>query len=752
MTRKHSDYNIINMLSNHINNNEWDTIIDFTQSNILFDYNKYVNNGNNIFHYACIKGDVKIIDKLLNYIDNNKLSINIKLTNSDGISGLHLYYKFGGKEKKYLYRKELCYVDSHNNMLINYLFDNLDLLELFIEQITINQCIDNLSISSNGNYYVIYEILKRSIDYESISDFPSSNRYLNVVKSIYSITKNKNIGHIAIYLNSIKCIKYLIKENYNFNVNDNNDNSSIGLGIKMKRHIIVDLILNYIKSTGSNYDVYKSIQSTSKNYDALAIFVVIDNSDYKMMDILIKYIKLYFDEYEKKYKKIKLFDQTDTFQNTYLHYLLNNYDPNIISIDTLKFFIRHTDLNLQNYAGVTGIHMLINLGLWKLVKDVLKNKTINLLITDDNGNNSYSFLDNNDRLEFLEFTKTIKIPLQKHDNYLFSHLCKNNGSKCSDPIDKLLDHDNLSNKTKNRNYGLFNSNIIHYMLYLRYVENKHPHIFIPFTKFNKEEQERSIFFYDLTSYNTSHKQSLLNRHIKSYLKMFYSYLPHNIYWIDNNRYYINPKLIHILKKHNNTIPLNIQRFVLLKITLILDNTLHANALIYDRLNKTAWRFEPYGITDMSSGIDMDNILKLNLEKVYGKITYHDPDSYLTGLNFQLVDGEDDKTNHNLGDPNGYCLAWTMWFIDTTMSYPEIEIDKLLKNILVKKSVSQIISVEEKKNLKTTNYYLDFIRRYARKLDDKKNEILLSLGINIYDIYKLYPSDDVLITITNHFKL
>jgi hypothetical protein len=164
-------------------------------------------------------------------------------------------------------------------------------------------------------------------------------------------------------------------------------------------------------------------------------------------------------------------------------------------------------------------------------------------------------------------------------------------------------------------------------------------------------------------------------------------------------------------------------------------------LIYDRKNKEAWRFESYGITDMQGTTDindvanMDKILKNMLENIYGKIIYYDPDKYLHGLNFQLVDGEDYV--QNIGDPIGYCLAWSIGFMDIVLTHPEYNVEYIMKNFFSKKQISDIITEEEgfDKKVHTNNYYLDFIRRYGHKLDREKNKILKSIGVKQYDMYK-----------------
>jgi hypothetical protein len=194
---------------------------------------------------------------------------------------------------------------------------------------------------------------------------------------------------------------------------------------------------------------------------------------------------------------------------------------------------------------------------------------------------------------------------------------------------------------------------------------------------------------------------------------------------------------------------------MLKLTLIVNKkSLHANVLIYDRLKKEAWRFEPYGMSDITTGKSLDLFVNSLLTDVYGKIHYHDPDDFLTGLNFQLVTGDEFTINQNLGDPDGYCLAWSMWFVDTILGSPDQNVDDLMKNFFTTQSIDSIISNEESvgTNITSTNPFLDFIRRYAHKLDREKNNILLSIGVKKYNLYNYIPDNDILQKISDHFKV
>lgn len=733
---------------NHMRNDNWDDILKMITNN-EFDLNKSIVNDNNIFHLACIKGKTTIMKQIIDLKNNKMISINLNLGNKDGLPGLHLYYKYGGDDLSFMDYNEICYLDGNGMTVAKYIIDNIEMMNIFIDMIIKHDCVDNLEMIDNRDtkldkYYILYEITSRVANFAKSKKNKMRDEYLNLLRKLYNITTKKHLVFMAIYLDSIDVIKFLIEQNFDFiNVRNGNGSSPIYMAVDYSRHEIADMILNHISNKYGNYETYHIIHKYAKYTHERPIFIAINNHDHVMIEILIKYMKKYLDDYYDQNKVFLMFDQIDRFQNLYIHRLIDTYTINI-SDDILHFFLKHSDLNHPNYAGNTTAHLIFSMGIWKALYDNLVGRTIDLLIADANGNNCYSYISIDDRKLFMDLTKTIKIPItKKHaEKYTKKYDIKNMIETGTDDTEK------------SRNYGLFNANSIHYMLYLRYIENKYNNLFIPKFTYDQEEHSREKLFNQLTQYSTSNVIAIFNRYVGLYIDFFYSYHAHIICWFDEDQYYISHKLQKILSDHNAIYDINEERFVILKITLILQDDepiLHANCLIYDRKKKEAWRFEPYGVSNINnSKITIDYHLEKLLVSVYGTITYHDPESYLFGLQFQLIGREEQKKNQNLGDPGGYCLAWTIWFIDTVLSNPDDNVSDIMKNFFDREVIDDIISREEVSKyahpdvnsgiikIQSTNHYLDFIRRYAHKLDKEKNKILQSVGIKKYDIYRLVP--------------
>ncbi len=753
MVKEIKKYKISNQIEEKIikciNEDNWEEIIEMIEKGTIVNLNKQILNGNNIFHLACIKGKTKIIKKILELKNNKKIKLNTNSLNIDGLPGLHLYYKYGGTEINFLKYDDICFLDNSNKNMVIYLLDKIDILEVLINGLIEKSCLDILELPDElSKYYLYYEIGKRVVEFSKVNRQIMS-RYLDILKKLYTELKTQSIIFVGIFLNSSDIVNMLMKMDVDFLVYCKIKMTPLSMAVSMNHLSLIVMILEYTKTLFGDYNVFFMINASNKDYSMRPIFVANDN--FEMIKIMISYMDPYIKYYEQTYDEKLFFKREfDNFHNTYLHRLLEIQKNKKVPFDILEFFVIHTDLNQPNYSGDTPAHLIFRFNEWKNIKELLKNREVDLMILDQFGKNCYSYINNDDKSIFMDLTKVMIYPLKLKNELNLNKLFD------TEKIKEILNSGtNNEDSYRSKNYGLFNSNMPHYMLYLKYLETKYTNMYVPVRIYNDNSREKDLFFFELTSYTTSNEQLILNLQIENYMSAYYSYLPHNIYWIDDDQYYIDPMLIKLLKEHDKCIKLSQQRYVMLKLTIVVRNDLlHANILLYDRLKKEAWRFEPYGMTDITNGSILDKKVHKLLEDVYGNIKYYDPDQYLHGLNFQLVDGEEDFINKNLGDPGGYCLAWSIWFIDVVLANQDRNVDEIMINFFNKNSINTIISEEEGKNIyiKSTNFYLDFIRRYAHKLDQEKNKILQSIGVKKYNIYNYYIKNDVLQKISNIFKV
>ena len=750
-SKKDSEIELKNKIIKYIDSNLWTNILKLIKDKKFVNLNMNIDNGNNVFHIACVKGLTDFIKKILKYKIEKKIILNTNKLNSDGLPGIHLYYKYGGSDPSFLNSDDICFIDNNSKTLAPYLINRIDLLETYINMTIKKECIDNIELSTYLDNDVYLLLIQKIISMDKYENKNIYFRYLNIIKILWLELQSQYLIFEAIYYHATDIIKLLMDENFDFMIYSDYQTTPLMKSIDVKTDEIALMLLEYTKQKFGDQAVFKMIHASEKNFLYRPIIIALNHSNFFIIQKMIEYMVNYLREYQKQHNKIYLFiRELDDNHNTYLHRLLIQYNKTITTVpkQVIKFFIDHTDLNQENYQGYTCAHILFEYRLWVPFKDILIDKVIDLEKMNENNQNCYSFIHKSDKDIFLDFVKTIKHPISYNDDMKSTKFNIN-------AIKSILD----TNTYKSKNFGLFNAKMIHYMLYLRYLENKYPQMYVPIRNFSEKKKERDIFFFNLSAYELSEKHKLIIKHVNMYMQYYYSYLPHNIYWIDEDQNYINPELINILKTHDSMINVNQQRFIMLKITIVVsENLLHANVLIYDRLNKEAWRFEPYGISNISFDQknlgSMDYELESILTSIYGKIKYYDPDSYLRGLNFQLVDGENNDEYKNLGDPGGYCLAWSLWFIDVVLAHPDKNVKFIMQNFFDRQNINQILSEEEglKETIISDNYYLDFIRRYAHKLDNEKNKILISIGIKKYKFYKMLMDDKDIITINTLFEI
>lgn len=758
---------------------EWGEIMNMIERGYISDLDREIINGNSIYHIACIKGNIGFIKRLTELKNEGKINMSFHLPNSNGLTGIELYYKYGGGDSYLLENQDICYVNDNGIHFGRYVVHDINLLEILFKNMSELGCLNNIDTMNIDN--ILMTIMKQIIYYSDINDSDNKNkddnkknRYLWIIKILCDVIDKFDIAYSAIITNCIDVI-YLLMSSYNYDFSDTNNIdkaisrkwSNMGRGVEgliengetfMNYMILANraqmcmIILEYTNRVFGCNAMLRLLTDSGTNFSFRPIILAINNN-IPALNIIVEALRGCI-------SKDYIFTETDISRNTYLHHILeimnkniskdrkskkanpNNHDNidninepnNPIKSDIIEFFIDHTDLNAENYAGVTPAHLLFSNELWKQFKHALKNRRIDLLKVDDVGKNCYSYINPDDTSEFIELTKSIKIPIDT----------VNTGKRKINIKDMLI----TEKRVNNAKFSIFGGNGQYYMIYLWYLKNKFSNLYIPTQIYNKNLFDIEWFIFETTTkFTLSINQNILNKIIKYYFALCYSYLPHMIYWTSDDCYYINTKLWRILEKHNQEVSVNQQRYVLIKITLGIaaDVSLHANVLIYDRLKKEAWRFEPYGTNKIMRNQALDKLLNDKLKIVYGSdVKYHTPDDYLEGVNFQLL-GEGlspVREGQDLGDPLGYCLAWSLWFVDIVLSHPDMDPRDIVHNMFTKNDINDILSEEEGETVKSSNYYLDFIRRYAKKLDNEKNNILHSWGVKKYYMYNNVFNNDV----------
>jgi ankyrin repeat protein len=615
----------------------------------------------------------------------------------DGNSILHIASIRGDKDGIYKLIKlgaDINLANSDGDNIIHLLFKNG--FDKISQDIYLKYPQLLFKCNSTLLYPIIY-CIDRINTFESCLNYIKKNGNIQIINKVSLF--NENIVTMMIKKNNIEYNKILLELIDDIDFDKPKLQPVLISAIESNNKIAEDFIKKNkgLDIKNSEYLLPINIASKLNKNDIVKIILEVNSDityggiDNEFLPINIAINNKNIDLLKILMKYCKDFMIIDKYKNTYLHYiifqLINN---NLIDIDIVKFFIKNSDLDYPNIDNITPQYLL------------------------------------NELISTKKYYKS-KIKLNKKRK-----------------MDLALKVDvNIIENNKKFNSGLFNSDIIHNMLYILYIIKKYDTIGIPSEKFNKKIYVDDLLKIKMQNIPYDKYYKIIYDYISDGTVYLYQMLPSVILWRNKNLYYIHPRIESILENLFKSK----KRFYMIKITLIVSSQYtHANILLIDSENFTVRRFEPYGISDVNDEIFLDRLLGDLISKIFKKkIKYYRPGDYLSGLRFQSISNDGDSTVKKMGDPGGYCLAWCLWYIELKLNNPDIEEEDLLKL-----ASEKII----KKYKSTENPYLYFIRDYARHLNDEKDKILLKLKIpknEIYDIEYKNSNIKIISKYINNYK-
>ena len=115
---------------------------------------------------------------------------------------------------------------------------------------------------------------------------------------------------------------------------------------------------------------------------------------------------------------------------------------------------------------------------------------------------------------------------------------------------------------------------------------------------------------------------------------------------------------------------------------------------------------------------ISNILS-NIHKENVIIKYYQPKNYLPKIGFQTFENTEININKNIGDPNGFCTLWTIWYLDYRLEFFDKKPQQIVKNLIYQ--------------IKINNYsFRTIIRNYSKKITDLRDTYLNKIHRNIND--------------------
>lgn len=200
------------------------------------------------------------------------------------------------------------------------------------------------------------------------------------------------------------------------------------------------------------------------------------------------------------------------------------------------------------------------------------------------------------------------------------------------------------------------------------------------------------------------------------LLRFNNNYPWIIVWNNEKHYWIHPHLNELIKHSSKNNSKNNYKAACVFLSLRLpDGGLHAGVVFYNFETKIIERFDPYGNTTQIDG-KLDSILGEKLTEGLGSDwKYCSPSCYFPVSGFQTLSDENNILNQKMGDFGGYCLAWSIWYVEHKLNNMNIE-----PKDLVRKTINRFM----KMNIKI----MEYIRNYANYISKFRFGYLKKLGI------------------------
>jgi hypothetical protein len=643
---------------------------------------------NYLFHYLI----------LINNLDGLKLQkFPIYIENSDGLNGFHLAAKEGNINiLSYLIETypEYIYNKNNDNMFTYYLpgeyfsvlmnkYPKLNWIELINLQ-TLKYILTTLSYNELINFFKVYDIKPKN-----------GNQYL------FSVLENN-------LLTDDQKTKLL----NNFTDDEINAKTEFGVGLityvlYINNKILFDYLIN--RDIDLDYMISSPTNTINSSHNPLksGIYNDIINDKYYYSKIIISKIK---DTNKEFYNDTDGY--IDNIAHVLLYYYKNVYIPilqnkkvkkdsnEIIKIYTTIFsYCDNNTWNQHNCDKITPLELLVNLD-YDIYSKIIINNNISI--------NPDIFLD-------LKKNNLLKENTTENINKWIK-LYK------SQPVYKHEENNVIIKFEPYSHYTMFQAKLFDVCIYFIYLKETYSQLLVPSMKSYILDGQYSHFTFPLDVF-------LIEK----------PFFPWSIAYYTEDKYYIHPylnNLINAERRNNN------KRFAILFLSIIYQDSLHANIIIYDFKNMTIERFEPYGgHIKFGNTQDIDKVLDEELTWNTG-FKYLKPSDYLPNMGFQILSHEQYIYNKKTGDPDGFCLAWCLWYIETKIKNQNINSKELVLKVINKIKNSEIKFNEYIRNYsnKINNIRLDYLKKM--KIDDKdssntnvsfeNNKIIYNYIINSYN--------------------
>jgi ankyrin repeat protein len=744
------------MIFDLIINKDFDNLKKYIIDNINIDFDIHDEQYNYIIQYLVLYNLVDIIAYLFKHTN-----IRLDILDTDGRSLLFIPIKYN-------------YI-TLLKLLIDYDQSNIG-LEIINMRDTMGYTGLHYSIIFNNfkSFKKLYEI---GADINIID---------NMKNNIFTFALQYNRTNILLYL-----LEKELNKTYNINQYLNSKNESVfQSALLYDNTVILNYIINHkklmniiINNTENEHGLSALHQSIILNKNEYGLNIIEMGGDIHIVDFLGN-TPLHYALIEKNFsfiesiikKKVNIINSLNIANlngDTPLHLFLDNDDINITINDKdkhqydylniLEIFLHDTNINLMNNTGVTPLHIIVNKNLWTInsIKNILINGNIhmNLFIVTKNKQSVLDLVQNTYKTDFINMavdsyyniiqkikekkeTSKLVINWEKYcatddiNNIMILYkndFKKNNISTeisyyCKEYIKKMITDMKRSipqyhEITLNIDSGVFidgcyytgsTIDILFGLVYL-YKEFNNLNVLAEYPLTENKELEK---YYTIMGINYNYK------FIFSNIEIIWAF--QKIIYIT----YFDSKFKNIIKKSLE----QDKMFVIIPLGIEVSNGAHANIIIIDIIKKTIERFEPNG-KNSPNGLYynpelLDNILENKFLILLPNYTYFKPHNFLPVIGFQMLETIEENKCKKIGDPNGFCAIWCVWWVEQRVSNSQIKISNLANKL-----INQIrLSNKSFKNL---------IRNYSIKIVQIRDRSLLKYKLNINDwILNNYTLEDM----------
>ena len=677
--------------------------------------------------------------------------------------------------------------DENYNYLIHYLiiFNQFELLKITLDK---NIRLDVLDI--DGRTILYYPI---KFNYKNIFDLLIEQNKKNIGISIIDIKDNlgNTALHYATVLNNFNIVKELINNNSDPLIRNNDGENVLHSALKYNRNNIIEYIvktninINFLTKTGENLlqlavsyqnndittflieNTKINLNNQEKEYGITVLQQLIVQNNIRLFKKAISFganinQQDYYGNtsliYISTESNIKLYECLLSYNN--LNYNLSNIDGetslhliltknNNLPKNILSKIIKNTDLNIQNNNGKSCVYLLIENNIFLDYSEILVNKEMNIFIYDKNNISIYDLIEKNQNKNLI-----IKIIIDSYYNFLLINnkklnleweiWCGNNISEKIKTLNKLKNNEDICKEKIKEVILKEKKSIPNINTYDLIIDNG---IFVNTCYYTGNTID--ILFGIIFLYNNYNNIGLnlvieypltKNDILLSYYKSIgidfefkLDFINFEILWIYQKIFFpinFDANIIKLMKK---------SKYIVIPIGIENSKGSHANILFFDVKNKILERFDPNGLNEPIglnyNSLLLDKLIALKFANIDSNITYNIPSNYLPIIGFQIIENINDNKCKRIGDPNGFCGIWCIWWIYQKLKYPQIDSSSLATNLIKELRL---------KNINFKNY----IRNFSKNITDLRDTYLKKYNLDINDWIVGNYDDEILQKIDN----